>query len=379
MDNYILNIYLDRKLEIVKGKGCWLYDKNNKKYLDMMSNYGVNILGYGHKKITKTVKDQAETLVNLHNSFSNPIRNLLAKELIKKSKIKGKVIFLNSGSEAVEAALKFALVSTNKKRVIAFENSYHGKTLGALSLTYEEKYKKGLEDFLIKVNFVKFNDIDSFKKALNNEVGIVIIEPIQGDGGINLAFKDFLKEVYFLCKENNIILIIDEVQTGFGRTGKLFCHNWYNIKPDILCLGKGTAAGFPLSIVIVKDEISKKIPKFLHTSTFGGNIVACRVCLEILRLLNERFLNSVLKKGIYLKKKLSEIKHPLIKEIRGKGLMIGIEVTDKRSEILKLLQENNVLAIPAGEKVIRLLPPLIISKKEIAFFISRFKKVLKNV
>ena len=381
-NNYLLDIYLNRGLEIVKGRGCWLYDKNKKKYLDMMSNYGANILGYNYKKIIYTIKKQATELINLHGSFLNPIRNLLAKELIKKSGINGKVIFLNSGSEAIEAAIKFALISTKKREIIAFKNSYHGKTLGALSLTYGEKYKKGIENFLIRVNFVKYNDISEFKKILNDNIdniGIVIIEPIQGDGGIYLASKTFLEELYLLCKKNNIILIIDEIQTGFGRTGKLFCYEWYNIQPNIVCLGKGIAGGLPLSAVIVENEIAKNIPKFYHTSTFGGNILACSVSLKILKILNKKFLDSVFKKGEFLKKELNKIKHPLIKEVRGKGLMIGIEVYDKRSEILKLLQENSVLAIPAGENVIRLLPPLIISKKELGFFIKIFKKVLKNV
>lgn len=378
-NNYLLNLYIERGLEIIEGENCYLFDNQGNKYLDLMSNYGVNILGYKNKILNEIVCQQIDKLINLHGSFFSSIRNELAKRILEKCNIDGKVFFLNSGAEAIEAALKFALCSTNKKEIIAMKNSYHGKTLGALSITYNEKYRQGLENFLIKVKFVEFGNEKDLIKNINNQTGIIIIEPIQGDGGINLPPTGYLEKLYEVCKKNNIILIVDEIQTGIGRTGKFLASQWENINPDIICLGKGIANGFPLSAVIVKNNIAGKIPKFFHTSTFGGNLIACQVALMILDVLTDKFLEEIKNKGDYLMNKLKKIKNDLIKEVRGRGLMIGIEVKEKRTEIIKILQQKFILVIPAGENVIRLLPPYLISFEQIDFFIEKFKETLNNV
>lgn len=378
-NNYLLNLYLERNLEIIKGKGCYLFDKNGNKYLDLMSNYGVNILGYGNKYLQKTAFQQIKNLINLHNSFSHPLRNELAEKILKKCNFKGKVLFLNSGAEAVEAALKFALYYSNKKEIIAMENSYHGKTLGALSLTANKKYHEKLENSLLKVKFVEFGNIKNLLENINQDTAIIIIEPIQGDGGINLPPSGYLKKLAEICKENNIVLIIDEIQSGMGRTGEFLALEYENINPEIILLGKGLANGFPLSAVIVNEEIAKNIPKFFHTSTFGGNLVACQIALKILEILDDNFLSEIKNKGDYLLQRLKMIKSDLIKDVRGKGLMIGIEVKEKRGEIIKRLQNNNILVIPASTNVIRLLPPYIISFKEINYFVEKFNEILNNV
>lgn len=378
-NNYLLNLYLERNLEIIKGKGCYLFDKNGNKYLDLMSNYGVNILGYGNKYLQKTAFQQIKNLINLHNSFSHPLRNELAEKILKKCNFKGKVLFLNSGAEAVEAALKFALYYSNKKEIIAMENSYHGKTLGALSLTANKKYHEKLENFLLKVKFVEFGNIENLLENINQNTAMIIVEPIQGDGGINLPPSGYLKKLAEICKENNIVLIIDEIQSGMGRTGKFLALEYENINPEIILLGKGLANGFPLSAVIVNEEIAKNIPKFFHTSTFGGNLVACQIALKILEILDDNFLSEIKNKGDYLLQRLKMIKSDLIKDVRGKGLMIGIEVKEKRGEIIKRLQNNNILVIPASTNVIRLLPPYIISFKEINYFVEKFNEILNNV
>ncbi|MCS7184100.1 MAG: aspartate aminotransferase family protein [Patescibacteria group bacterium] len=379
MNNYILNLYLERNLEIVEGENCYLFDDKGNKYLDFMSNYGVNILGYKNKEIESVIKDQLYKLFNLHGSFGNKIRDELAKNLLEKCQMVGRVFFLNSGAEAIEAALKFAIYSTNKKEIISMKNSYHGKTLGALSLTFGEKYRKGIEEFLIKVKFVEFGNLADFERNLTKNTGVVVIEPIQGDGGINLPPDNYLKSLSEICRERNIILIVDEIQTGFGRTGKFLASQHENIYSDIICLGKGMANGLPLSAVLVSEKIAIRIPKFFHTSTFGGNLIACRISLKILEILDDNFLEEIKSKGHYLIEKLKKINNDLIVEIRGKGLIIGIEVKEKRTEILKRLQENFILAIPAGENVIRLLPPYIISEKEINHFVEIFQKIINSV
>ncbi|GIW66008.1 MAG: acetylornithine aminotransferase [Candidatus Parcubacteria bacterium] len=377
--DYLLDLYLNRGLEIIKGEGCYLYDQNGNKYLDMMSNYGANILGYRNNILNKIANKQIDELINLHNSFINPIRNELAQKLLAKCNIEGKILFLNSGAEAIDAALKFALYFSKKTKIIAMKNSYHGKTLGSLSVTYNSKYKTNLNDILIKVDFIDYGNFDELLSYINQQIGVIIIEPIQGDGGINLLPTGYLEQLSKLCQKNKIVLIIDEIQTGLGRTGKFLASQWEEVSPDIICLGKGIANGFPLSAVIVKEEIAKSLPKFFHTSTFGGNLVACSVALKITELLNDDFLNKIKEKGDYLIKRLKEINSPLLKDIRGKGLMIGIEVNNKRTEIIKKLQENFILTIPAGDNVIRLLPPYIISLKDIDYFIEKFKEVIKNV
>lgn len=379
METNLLNLYLERNLEIVAGDGCYLFDKDGNKYLDMMSNYGVNILGYNNRLLNNIACQQIEKLINIHGSFLHPLREELAKKILEKCKIEGKVLFLNSGSEAVEAALKFALYFSKKKEIIAMKNSYHGKTLGALSLTSNSKYHEGLSDFLLKVKFVQFGEIKDLEESINDQTGVIIVEPIQGDGGINIPPSGYLEQLSKMCQEKNIILIIDEIQSGVGRTGKFLASHYENIKPDIICLGKGIANGFPLSVVIVRDQLAKNIPKFFHTSTFGGNLVACRVALKTLEILTEEFLEEIKNKGDYFLQSLNEINNNLISEVRGKGLMIGIELKNKRGEVLKMLQNKFILAIPAGTNVVRLLPPYIISFEEIDYFIEQFKEVLSNV
>lgn len=378
MTNYLLNIYLDRNLEIEYGKGCYLFDKNGNKYLDLMSNYGANIFGYGNKFLNQIACEQINKLIHLHSSFSNSLRNDLAKKILEKCSYQGKVFYVNSGSEAIEVALKFALFYSKKTGILAMENSYHGKTLGSLSLTFNEKYRSGLEKFLLNVTFTKFGDWEDFQKKLNDDIGVVILEPLQGDGGLYVAPDGYLKAISDICQQKNIVLIIDEIQTGIGRTGKFLASHYENISPSLICLGKGIANGFPLSVVVVNDDIAQKIPKFFHTSTFGGHLVACQVALNVLEMIDDRLLTEIKEKGNYLINELRKINHPLITEVRGRGLMIGIEVKDKRTEIIKELQKNFILVIPAGENTIRLLPPYIITFEQLNYFLEVFKKILNN-
>ncbi len=374
---FILNTYPNRGLTLVKGKGLNLYDVSGKKYLDMMTNYGVNIFGYGYRPITNALGAQLKKLSNLHGSFNNDMRSLAAQHLIQRCEENfSQVYFSNSGAEAIEAALKFIAVATGKKKIIACEHSYHGKTLGALSVTYGDKYRKPFEPFSWNTVFVEYGNPASLEKAIDKNTAAFILEPVQGEGGLLTPEKGYLQEVKTICKKQGILLIFDEIQSGTGRTGKFLACQWENVFPDILCLGKGLAGGLPIGATLVTNEIAQKIPRNIHTSTFGGNPLTSSGIITTLKLLDAKRLLHIQKMGEYFRKQLRSIKSKIIEQIRGKGLMIGIDVGEKRNEILRKLQENGVLAIPAGETVVRFLPPHIVQKKHIDIVIKVLNKIL---
>lgn len=376
---YLANTYFFRGLTIVKGKGIYLYDEKGKKYLDFMSNFGVNIFGHSHPKIVKTLKDQISKLTNLHCSFANEKRSLASKLLIEKCGNFSKVYWSNSGSEAVEAALKFAVLFTGKKKFIAAKNSYHGKTLGALSATYSQKYRKPFEPLLWDFVFVDFGNSEAIEKAIDEKVGAVILEPIQGEGGIIVPPENYLKEVREICNKKGVLLILDEVQTGVGRTGKFLASQIFGVEPDILCLGKSLGGGIPIGATLLTEKIAEKIQKGIHTSTFGGNPLACAGVLATLSLINENLLSRVNRLGDYFLEKLREIKSEKIFQVRGKGLMIGVELRLKNTLVLKPLQKKGVLAIPAKENVVRFLPPFIIKETDIKKVVKLFRESLFSI
>ncbi len=375
---FILNTYPNRGLALVKGKGVYLYDVSSKKYLDMMTNYGVNIFGYGYPPIVHTLIAQLKKLSNLHGSFNNDMRSLAAQQLIERcGDTFSQLYFSNSGAEAIEAALKFIAVATGKKRIIACEHSYHGKTLGALSLTYGDKYRKPFEPFSWKVEFIPYGDPTRLEKAIDKNTAAFILEPVQGEGGLLTPQKGYLQKVKNICNRHGVLLVFDEIQSGCGRTGKFLASQWEKVSPDILCLGKGLGGGLPVGATLVTREIAVKIPRNIHTSTFGGNPLTCVGIIATLKLLDNKRLNHIQKMGEYFKKQLVKLKSSLAGEIRGKGLMIGLEIkNDKRNEVLRSLQQNGVLAIPAGETVVRFLPPYIVQKKHIDFVVKTLNNIL---
>ncbi|OGK25218.1 hypothetical protein A3C28_04575 [Candidatus Roizmanbacteria bacterium RIFCSPHIGHO2_02_FULL_39_9] len=377
---FLVNTYVNRGIALISGKGMYLYDENKNKYLDCMSNYGVNILGHSHTGITKTLKNQLETLSVLHSSFANDIRVRAAQQLVKEvGRGIASVYFSNSGAEAMEAALKFAAVATGKKRFISCKNSFHGKTLGALSATGEEKYRDPFKPLLWNFTHIDYNDVKALEKNITEDTAAFIVEPIQGEGGIYIPHENYFKEVSKICDEKRILLIIDEIQTGCGRTGRFLASQISDVNYDIVCLGKGLAGGIPVGATLVSEKIAAKITRGVNTSTFGGNPLACAGILETLKLLDEEMLAHVIEMGDYFLGQLIKIKSSLIRDVRGKGLMIGIEVKDKRNDILKALQQEYILTIPAGENVVRLLPPLIIEKKHVDEIVDKLNKVLKLV
>lgn len=374
---YLVNTYPDRGLVLTYGEGVFLYDQNKEKYLDMMSNYGVNIFGYNHPYLLKKISEQLKKLTTLHCSFNNDTRALAAETLVKKCGGNlAQVYFSNSGAEAIEASLKFAVLATGKKRFIACRNGYHGKTLGALSATSEEKYKKQFEPLLWDFKHIPYNNPQELEKAIDDQTAAFIVEPVQGEGGIILPDNNYLADVRNICDRVGILLILDEIQSGVGRTGYFLASEKEKISYDIICLGKGLAGGIPIGATLVSQKVALKIPKLIHSSTFGGNPLACAGTLAILALLDEKMLKKVFQLGSYFIQQLKTVKSPLIKEVRGRGLMIGVELNDKRNEILKQLQINKILAIPAGENVIRFLPPYIIEKENIDLVIKKLKEIL---
>ncbi len=374
---YVLNSYASRSLNITHGFGCYLFDEQGNKYLDMMTNYGVNIFGHSHPEITQGLAAQLSKLTTLHGSFKNDIRTQAAKSLVSASGgLAYQVYFSNSGAEAVEAGLKFALIANSRKKILAFTGSYHGKTLGALSVTASKNYKLGLEPHLLVVEFLPFNDTTAIDEALDENTCCVIVEPIQGEAGINQTSNGFLSHLSELCKEKGTILICDEIQTGTGRTGKFLNSHYENIEPDIVCLGKGLGGGIPVGATIVSQAIADSIPSRLQTSTFGGNPLACRGIVETLKLLTPATYKHITEMGHYFKAQLEMLN---CGEVRGAGLMLGVECGDKRNVLLKALQNNFVLACPAGDTVIRFLPSYIITKTEIDVVIWAFRKALSHV
>ncbi|KKS46184.1 hypothetical protein A3J20_01570 [Candidatus Gottesmanbacteria bacterium RIFCSPLOWO2_02_FULL_42_29] len=376
--NVFVASYPNRGVTFIKGDGVYLFDQNGEKYLDLGSNYGVNIFGYNHPAITKALHQQLDKLVNLHGSFNSTVRSQAAEKLLEVTGGKlSKIFFSNSGAESTEAALKFAKVATGKSHFIAMKNSYHGKTLGALSATAGDKYRNPFLPLLWNFTHVNFGNIEELKSQITQNTGAIIIEPVQGEGGIYVAPHEFYSELQDICDKQNILLIVDEIQTGVGRTGSFLACEQFGLKPDILCLGKGLAGGIPIGVTLVTEEISNKIPVHIHTSTFGGNPLACAGVLAVLKELdNGKLFAEAKKMGKYFLDQLKSINNPKIIGVRGLGLMIGMELKDNATSILKALQQEKIIAIPAGSNIVRFLPPLIITKNELKRAVTTLKKIL---
>lgn len=389
--HFLLNTYPFRGKVFSRGEGNYLIDDKEQKYLDVMINYGVNIFGYGHLELNTAIKQQVDSLLNLHCSFANEVRAEAAQRLVKKAggKLK-KVYFANSGAEAIEAAIKFALLYSDRKGIISMEGGFHGKTLAALSVTSSSKYKKGLISSLMDISFAKFNDIESLRNLISDQTAAVILEPIQGESGIIIPDDTYLSQVSTLCRETKTLLILDEIQTGVGRTGTFLAFQGMSsdkniestIQPDIVCLGKGIAGGIPSGVVLVSQAVATNVNKAMQTSTFGGNPLSCAGIKTVLELLDDEQLERVTQLGEYFINQLRNINSDLIVEVRGKGLMIGVEIAEDkvdRDQILKQLQKEFILASPAGENVVRFLPPFTITRKELDQIVMTLKNVLENI
>lgn len=381
--DYIMPTYTKFPLIFVKGKGSRLWDIQNKVYLDFFPGWGVGNLGHCHPKVMSAVRDQISKLIFIPNNYYHIPQAKLAKEIVFWSH-PAKVFFCNSGAEANEAAIKFSrkFGKGDRYEIITFENSFHGRTLGALAATGQKKYQEGFSPLPEGFKIVKFNDIGAVKSAITDKTAAVMLELIQGEGGINVAERDFVSEIKRICNEKNLLLIIDEVQTGLARTGKMFCYQHYDIIPDIVTLAKSLGGGLPIGVMLVKKDIADTLGPGMHASTFGGGPVICKAALAVFKAIQkEKLLANAQKMGEYLFLKLADLKskYPIIKEIRGKGLMLGVELSVEGKIIVEKCIEKGLLINCTHDKVLRLMPALNISKKDIDKAIDILDGVLGGI
>ena len=368
-DQFMGNIYQRFPVTVERGLGAYVWDVDGKEYLDCTGGYGVALVGHCNPRVVRALKTQLEKIITVHSSLYNKTREEFLKNLIKIApKNLSQVYLNNSGTEAVEAAIKFARKFTGKKGMIAMNGSYHGKSFGSLSVTFNPKYRKSFEPLVESVSFSPFGDIDALRSTINSETALVILEPIQGESGIHVAPDGFLQEVRKLCNEKGAVLIFDEIQSGLGRTGKMWASQHWETIPDIMCLAKGIAGGVPMGATLVRPDILASINKGEQSSTFGGNPLSCAAGTATIQALTEDGLvESATKMGkIFLEglERLKE-KHRIIREIRGKGLMIGVEMKFDVKNILFDGIANNLLLLYSGKNILRLLPPLVISESDI--------------
>lgn len=383
--NSVMNTYGRFDVTFEKGIGSRLYDVTGKEYIDFVSGVAVNCLGHCHPVIVNAITEQSKQLMHISNYYWNTKNTELADKLIENSD-HSKVFFCNSGTEAVEGALKAARKygklkgNENKNIILYMNNSFHGRSMGALSVTGQPKYQKEFMPLIGGVKQVEFNDIEDLRRSFDENVCGVIIEPIQGEGGINPASREFLEEARNLCDRYEALLIFDEIQCGMGRLGSLFAYKKFGVIPDVIAIAKALGGGFPIGAFIVNERASISLVPGDHGSTFGGNPLGCAVAIAILKeLVEEGVIASVEEKSAYLKEKLLTLKekYGVINEVRGMGLLIGISVEDPKA-LMSACFNKGLLAVTAGADVVRLLPPLNVSKEDMDAALSILEEVLKE-
>ena len=379
-DQFMGNLYQRFPVTVERGVGAHVWDIDGKEYIDCMGGYGVALVGHQNKRVNDAIKNQIDKIITVHSSLYNKTREEFLKTLIGLAPKKLTQVHLNnSGAEAIEAAMKFARKFTGKKGMIAMKGSYHGKSFGSLSLTFNPKYRKAFAPLVEKVSFASYGDIESLRSVIDEDTAFVILEPIQGESGIIVAPDGFLQEVRKLCDEKGILLIFDEIQAGLGRTGRLWACDHWNTAPDILCLAKGIAGGVPMGATLVRPDILAAINKGEHSSTFGGNPISCAAGTAALKALTEDgLIENSEKMGKKFKEGLEELKekHTMIREIRGKGLMIGIEMKFEVRDILMGLIKKGVLMLYSGRNILRILPPLVISEEDVTKVLHALDSIL---
>jgi len=388
MQSSILSTYKRSNLSFVKGKGAYLITKKGKKYLDFASGLAVNSLGHCNLELIKALNNQSKKLWHVSNAFQISEQENLAKKLVKLT-FADKVFFCNSGAESVECAIKIARayhqIKKKRKRfkIITIKGSFHGRTLATISASGQKKMTDGFEPLLSGFIQVKFGDHESIEKVIDNQTAAIMIEPILGEGGIKVVPNQCLEGLRDLCDKKKILLILDEIQCGIGRTGKFFYYQGSKMKPDILTTAKGIGGGFPIGACLVSNEVSKGMKSGSHGSTFGGNPLACSVANKVVDIISKKsFLFEVNKNSEFFFKKLEEIKNKynqLITEIRGKGYLLGIKCRINNNILIEKLRTNGLLTIGACEDVIRILPPLNVKKKELKIALEIMKKTCQEI
>ncbi|MCX8083938.1 MAG: aspartate aminotransferase family protein [Calditerrivibrio sp.] len=384
--NAVMNTYNRYDIAFIRGEGSYLYDKDGKRYVDFASGIAVTNLGHSNEKIASALYSQAKTLIHTSNLYKNPLQEEVA-EVISKLSFGGKVFFCNSGAEANEAALKLARIYGNKKfggkryKVITMLNSFHGRTFATLSATGQDKVKKGFEPTLSHIFHIPFNDIGALKHAIDDETVAVMLEVIQGEGGVIPADRSYLKAVRDICSEKDILLIFDEVQTGIGRTGEVFGYQVYGVEPDIFTLAKALGNGFPVGAMVAKPQVAEYLSPGTHASTFGGNYLGCAIAKTVLEIVSDEvFLSTVRKKGEYLMEQLKKIVSDKAM-VRGMGMMVGLRLDDgiSMADFVIKANERGLLTVPAGDNTVRVYPALNIDYNVIDEGIEILEKIFREI
>ena len=380
-DAYMGGLYQRFPVTVEKGQAANVWDVRGRRYIDCMAGYGVALLGHQNRRVSDAIRAQLDKIITVHSSLYSPTRRDFLEKLTGLAPDGlGQVHLNNSGAEAIEAAIKFAKKYTGRRGMVAMKGSYHGKTLGALSITFGPKYRRPFEPLIEGVGFVPFGDADALRDAVTDETAFVIIEPIQGESGINVAPPGFLQEARAICDRAGALLIFDEIQAGLGRTGKLWaCQHW-GVTPDILCLAKGIAGGVPMGATLARPEIVGSMSKGEHSSTFGGNPLSCAAAIATLdALTQDGLIDNAAAVGRTFADGLRSLKekHPrMIRDVRGMGLMIGVELKFEVRRVLERLMDRGILMLYSGRNILRILPPLVISEGQAAEVLDALDHVL---
>ena len=381
-DQYLGNLYQRFPVTIEKGLGSHVWDTDNNEYIDCMGGYGVALVGHRNERVVNAIKSQIEKVITVHSSFYNKTREEFLQTLIGIAPAGLSQVHLNnSGAESVEAGIKFARKFTGRKGMVAMKGSYHGKSMGALSLTFSPKYRESFQPLVEKVTFSPYGDIDALQTTVDKDTAFVILEPIQGESGIHVPPDGFLQDVRKVCDENGSLLVFDEIQSGLGRTGRMWASEHWETTPDIMCLAKGIAGGVPMGATLVRPDILSVIKKGEHSSTFGGNPLACAAGTATLQALTQDGLVENAKNmGEKFLRGLNDLKskHKIIREVRGKGLMIGVELKFEVKDILMEGIKKGLLLLYSGRNILRLLPPLVISDEDVTKSLQILDELLTN-
>lgn len=367
--------YPKRELALIRGQGAHVWDVDGRRYIDCVGGHGVSILGHCHPQVTDAICQQAARMVTCPGIFYNDQRAALLARLAQITGLE-RAFLCNSGTEAVEGALKFARLSTGRAGIVATMRGFHGRTMGALSATWEKKYREPFMPLVPGFMHVPYDNLERMERAISDETAAVLVEVVQGEGGVRPGSGEYLRGVRDLCDERGALLIVDEVQTGFGRTGRWFAFQHHDLRPDLLCLAKGIAGGVPMGAVMIGPHV-QGLHSGVHGSTFGGNPLACAAALASIDAIEAQDLPAqAARKGTYLLEQLSAMDATVIREVRGLGLMIGIELRTRVQHYLQALIEEGVLALPAGPTVLRLLPPLTIEYSDLDLVLAALDRVL---
>jgi len=383
-EKYLIPVYNRVGPVFVKGKGSWLWDDQGNKYLDLFPGWGVGILGHSHPRIAKVIGEQAGKLIHLPNNLRHPLQEQLGKEIVKNS-FPAKVFFANSGTEAVEGAIKFSRLygrESGRYEIITMKNSFHGRSMGGLSATGQKKYKDPFKPIVPGFKEAVYGDLSSLEKKVTKKTVAVLLEPIQGEGGVNVPSLEYMRQLREFCSERDILLMADEVQTGMCRTGKMFCYQHYGIVPDVMLLAKGLGAGVPVAALVVKKEIADYLQPGHHASTFGGSPLVCAAGMEVFKVIKEDKLPAyTLKMGAYFKQRLEQMqkRFSFIRQVRGKGLMLGVELDREAAPVFAAALKEKVIINATHVNVLRIMPALTVTGKEIDKGLNVLEKIFKSL